>query len=232
MKKNASLTKACPFCSEEINFKAIKCKHCGEFLPSITSSITHKSSKKNSPLVIILWIIFIILIMCAGMYFFLNWLYSDYQTESTDTQEEDNSEIIYNDGVLCDQVEFDYLRENGCILYENYKNNYLLFDQLCNSDYTCKGSASQKQGYETFKTWDSFYTSYCENKSKSIVCSEVDFNYLRDNDCRLYENYKDTYLNMDGLCNANYSCRGSASQKEGYEAFKSWADFESKYCNQ
>ena len=26
------MTKACPFCAEDINENAIKCKHCGEFL--------------------------------------------------------------------------------------------------------------------------------------------------------------------------------------------------------
>lgn len=59
-------------------------------------------------------------------------------------------------------IEDEYLTTNACRLYTNYKDLYLTMDEICNDDYTCRGSATQKEGYETFKTWDSFKESYCK----------------------------------------------------------------------
>lgn len=40
-------TKKCPYCSEEINVEAIKCKHCGEFLDSKIENDTKERKRKK-----------------------------------------------------------------------------------------------------------------------------------------------------------------------------------------
>jgi hypothetical protein len=79
--------------------------------------------------------------------------------------------------------------------------------------------------------------SYYNQNPKVVTQTKIEYRteykdneYLKDNACRLYDNYKSLYLNADQLCNSDYSCRGSASQKEAYEAFKSWDSFKEEYC--
>lgn len=64
-------TKKCPFCSEEINIEAIKCKHCGEFLDSKIGKENKEVRSKNSSgggNVILFFLIF------AGLGFALGYL--------------------------------------------------------------------------------------------------------------------------------------------------------------
>ena len=42
-------TKRCPFCGEEIKAKAIKCKHCGEFLEAESSENTKDLGVEQAP---------------------------------------------------------------------------------------------------------------------------------------------------------------------------------------
>ncbi len=60
----------------------------------------------------------------------------------------------------------------------------------------------------------------------------TDYDYLKDNACRLYSNYKSAYLSIDEQCNSDARCRGSAIQKEGYETYVGWKSFSERYCNE
>lgn len=42
-----SLVKKCPYCSEDIAYEAIKCKHCGEFLDS--KSLQNRADSQSPP---------------------------------------------------------------------------------------------------------------------------------------------------------------------------------------
>lgn len=122
----------------------------------------------------------------------------------------------------------EYIRDSGCTLYGNYKSVYLSVDAICNSDYTCKGSLIQQEMYDTFQGWDDFNDTYCV---KEVSVSSKDRDYLIENACLLYDNYKTLYLYLDAECNASYSCNGSAAQQERYKTFETWDSFANKYCD-
>src|SRR5574340_1555700 len=50
-------TKSCPYCGEKILAAAIKCKHCGSAIASVTSN---KQNRKRSPQLILLSIVLIV----------------------------------------------------------------------------------------------------------------------------------------------------------------------------
>lgn len=76
---------------------------------------------------------------------------------------------IMGDGEICvektclnQHPDYDYLKKSACSLYENYKNQYLGIDQLINKYPEYRNTAIVKEGYDTFKSWDSFNDKYCK----------------------------------------------------------------------
>ncbi len=45
MEVEATVTKVCPYCKEEIKVDAVKCKHCGEFIYKDSCQIVEQSTK-------------------------------------------------------------------------------------------------------------------------------------------------------------------------------------------
>lgn len=70
---------------------------------------------------------------------------------------------ITETGETISAQEFEYIRDNSCRLYGNYRDLYLAADDICNSSTTCRGSAKQLQGQRSYASWDIFRDTYCEN---------------------------------------------------------------------
>lgn len=75
--------KNCPYCREEINLEAIKCKHCGEFLNSSerqneVECLQNKKLGKNLPKSHNTWAFILYTILTLGLYPDI-WLFKSYK---------------------------------------------------------------------------------------------------------------------------------------------------------
>jgi len=60
-------TKKCPFCGEEIDQSAVKCKHCGEFLTKQAKKEHRKDSKGGLVVTLIVLAIIALVLMLTGV---------------------------------------------------------------------------------------------------------------------------------------------------------------------
>lgn len=211
----------CPNCGEKFKINELKDlrKETKEFdyKPSSNHS---KNNKGNIPIIIVIIVLIVTCLVSASVV----WTLLLAGTESTSTISGNNSNNA------CNQAEFDYLRKSGCTLYDNYKTRLSNLNSICDTDYSCRGSAQQKQSQDTLKSWGSFYTLYCSDPNQQMYCTKEGLDYLKKDSCSLYDNYKSLYLAWDTLCNSYAECRGSALQKEGYDTYKTWDSFRDHYC--
>ncbi|MCH8306260.1 MAG: DUF2116 family Zn-ribbon domain-containing protein [Candidatus Marinimicrobia bacterium] len=59
-------TKSCPFCAEQIDENAIKCKHCGEFLTKDAKKESRKGSRGGLMTTLIVLAIIALLLALFG----------------------------------------------------------------------------------------------------------------------------------------------------------------------
>jgi len=60
-------TKKCPFCAEEIDIDAVKCKHCGEFLSKEAKKEHHKGNSSALVTTLIVLAIIALLLIITGV---------------------------------------------------------------------------------------------------------------------------------------------------------------------
>jgi len=60
-------TKKCPFCGEEIDENAVKCKHCGEFLTKDAKKEHRKDSQSGLIITLIVLAIIALILIITGV---------------------------------------------------------------------------------------------------------------------------------------------------------------------
>lgn len=96
-------TKRCPYCGEEIKSKAIKCKHCGEFLEAGNNTKIQATSKLSGCLVACAWYV--------GIFFVLGIIGSfipDDEVSSNISDNEPVNEVLNDYNTIPQKVTGDY----------------------------------------------------------------------------------------------------------------------------
>jgi len=113
-----------------------------------------KQKEKNKENTMIFTVVLCVLVFFLGIYL--------GKKGVMETENCPKCELCMEKPCLNEHSDYDYLKENACILYENYKNQYLTIDKIANQYPEYRNTAIVKENYETFKGWDSFKDKYCE----------------------------------------------------------------------
>ena len=60
-------TKKCPFCAEEIDIEAVKCKHCGELLTKEAKKDHHKGNQSALVTTLVVLAIIALILIITGV---------------------------------------------------------------------------------------------------------------------------------------------------------------------